>query len=437
MKRPFSIFAIFAVAFVSTPSRAQGLAKADAEALLAKEMTVLREAAGDSSLPKEMPKPIHEQILENEGKLSFAARALSLGDEIKMPFVVVVKDEPPLQDTLPLFISMHGGGADGKQPGPHTWEVNTREFQTQVQFSVGLYKPEGIYFIPRMADDRLGRWWHRHNQKAFDQVIDHAILHWNVDPNRIYLMGVSEGGYGTDILGPFMADRWAGANAMAAGVGLGNPPANLRNVAFRTDVGEKDMMFDRKPLAVAFHEELDRLHGLDPQGYSHSINVQEGRGHGLDYSQGIEWIVQHVRNPWPKKLVWINQVMHGLRRDRFYWIAMPEAPEKGDLRIDAAVGGQTITLEVSSLDAKNIDGNKTHGKGNVAESKRSPMAATRVDLLLSDSLLDLEKPVTVMANGKEVYKGLVERSAAAIKGALSNRPDPSSCPTAVLTITTP
>ncbi|MES2996006.1 MAG: hypothetical protein V4733_04260 [Verrucomicrobiota bacterium] len=354
-----------------------------------------------------------------------------------MPYAVVVKGGA--NQLLPLFICLHGGGQNADQPGPHTWPVNTREFQTQIQLAAAIYQPDGIYFIPRMADDRLGRWWHKHNQKAFDQVIDHAIVHWRTDPSRIYILGVSEGGYGTDILAPFMADRWAGANAMAAGVGLGNPPANLRNVAFRSDVGENDTMFDRKPLAVAFHKELDRLHAVDPDGYIHSIHIQPGRGHGLDYSQGIRWIAKHTRNPWPAKIVWINQPMDSVRRERFYWISLPRIPEKGDYRIDATAdrAKNTITLEVSSLAAGNTDGNRTHGKDNVAEAPRKRLSGMKMSILLNDALLNLDQPIRIICNGKSVFAGKVSRSATVIAEEFQKRPDPSACPTARVSFTTP
>lgn len=404
------------------------------EKLVAKEVL--------SPLSEEAPKPISQQIAEakeNGNQLQITAKALDLGDDIRMPFAVITRGDTAPENGRALYISMHGGGASPEQAGPHTWSVNSREFQTQIKFAIGMYPEEGIYFIPRMADDRKGRWWHKHNVVAFEKVIDHAIAHWGVNPNRVYLMGVSEGGYGTAILAPYMGDRLAGANAMAAGVGLANPPANLRNVAFRSDVGEKDTMFDRSPLAQDYHKELDRLRELDPQAYVHDINVQPGRSHGIDYSQGIAWISQHTRNPWPEKIVWVNQTFQGIRRDRFYWVAMPEAPETGDIRIDAAAdkSTNTITVDVATLDATNTDGNRTHGKAHVAEAARTPMSAAKISLLLNDALLDLDKPITVICNGEEVFNDKVERSAEVIENALEQRPDPTSCPTAVITITTP
>lgn len=428
------LFTVFLCSMISVRAADQTLSQEQANQQIKQSFELIAKENPSASLPGTRPAVLGPG--EPGKPPQIAVRKLALGEH-EMPYAVVVKgavDKP-----LPLFIAMHGGGQDPKQPGPHTWQVNTREFEAQIKFSVGLYQPDGIYFIPRMADDRLGRWWHKHNQKAFDQVIDTAILRWNADPNRVYLMGVSEGGYGTDILAPFMADRWAGANAMAAGVGLGNPPANLRNVAFRTDVGENDTMFDRRPMAVAFHQELDRLHAADPAGYAHSINVQPGRGHGIDYSKGIQWIATHTRNPWPEKIVWINQPMDGLRRERFYWVEMTGAPEKGDIRVDATAdrATNTVTLGVSTLVGDNTDGNRTHGKDNVAEAPRTPMTGAKVNLLLSDSLLDLDKPVTVVCNGKQVFSAKVPRSAAVISAALAKRPDPAACPTARVEITVP
>ncbi|MCU0785408.1 MAG: hypothetical protein MUF81_15420 [Verrucomicrobia bacterium] len=416
----------------------KGLTTAAADKFMAEQFAALQAATNTSALPVTLPEPIQSELASGN-KADLKSGRLDLGGELSMPFAVILRQTTNSAAKRPLFISMHGGGGSGKQPGPHTWDVNTREFKTQVTFAVKHYQPDGVYFVPRMADDRLGRWWHKHNQVAFDQVINHAILHWNVDPNRVYLMGVSEGGYGTDILAPFMADRFAGANAMAAGVGLGNPPANLRNLAFRTDVGETDYQFDRSPLAQKFHAELDRLQQLDPGGYVHSINLQAGRAHGIDYRQGILWITKYSRPPWPDRVVWVNQPLDGLRRERFYWVAIPAAPEKGDLRIDAAANrkNNTITIDIATLDGGNLDGNRTHGKDNVAEAHRTALGKTGVNLLLSDALLDLDKPVTVVANGKRVFNKKVARSARVIAAALAARPDPSACPTAIITVTTP
>jgi hypothetical protein len=430
------------ITLLSAVSNDEGLSKEAAAQMVTDKFAAPPVNEKKSDLPDKLPASIQAQMAEQKasGKnLEIKVGTLALGGEINMKFTVLLRETEATDKKRPLFIAMHGGGAFPDEPGPHTGKVNTSEFNAQIKLTIGAYKPDGVYFIPRMADDRLGRWWHKHNQVAFDRVIDHAIRHWNVDPNRVYILGISEGGYGTDILAPFMADRLAGANAMAAGVGLGNPPINLRNVAFRTDVGELDTHIGRRPMAEKFHAELDRFHQLDPDGYSHSINVQPGKGHGVDYRPGIQWIANYTRNPWPTKIIWVNQTMDGVRRTRFYWVAMPSAPEKGDVLIEAVANkaNNTVTIDVATLDLTNTDGNRTHGMDNVSEGKRTPMNNTKVDILLNDALLDLSKPVIVIANGKQVFSGFVPRRGEVITAALIDRSDPADCPTAKITVTTP
>jgi len=87
---------------------------------------------------------------------------------------------------------------------------------SQMRLTTNLWKSPGLYIIPRMADDREGRWYYGYNQIFIDRLIQQAILFKDADPDRIYLQGISEGGYTAFRLGSMMADRWAGSCAMAA-----------------------------------------------------------------------------------------------------------------------------------------------------------------------------------------------------------------------------
>jgi poly(3-hydroxybutyrate) depolymerase len=83
-----------------------------------------------------------------------------------------------------------------------------------MQLTAKVDKPAGLYLLPRMAAGRMGRWWHKHNIDIFTRMIRHAILFNEVDPNRVYIMGISQGGYGSCHLAPFLADLFAGAGPM-------------------------------------------------------------------------------------------------------------------------------------------------------------------------------------------------------------------------------
>ncbi len=421
-------------AFVMTAAVAEeGLSRDEAVAEIRAGIEAARAGEGSFDLPVELP----EEVAANQAPEIFRGE-LEIGDK-RMPYSILRKGTHNPEEPVNLYFCLHGGGKFPDAGGPHGSRANDREYAVQTRLAAGVYPGQGVFFVPRMADDRLGRWWHRHNQIAFDAVIDHAILHWNVSPDRVYLVGISEGGYGIGILAPWMGDRFAGANAMAAGVGLANPPANLRNLAFRTDVGEMDTVYERRPMAEAFHRELSRLQDADPGGYRHHLGVQKGRGHGIDYSQGIAWISGHVRRPWPERVVWVNQILDGGRRERFHWLSMPDVEGEDDLRIVATVDREKnrIVIEADRLDGRNTDDNRTHGMDDVAESGRTPLSGVRIDLLLSDELLDLDQPVLVSCNGGVVHEGTVPRSREVIRQAIASRPDPSACPVAILIIRIP
>jgi len=406
------------------------LSHAQAETLAKQVWSFYREGAEARSLLEEfgdLPPTMQELVERSENRrINIEPRTVQV-DEHVMPFTIIRRETRPVPESgRALFICMHGGGAHGPAQGPHAWPVNTREWQTQTQLAITRYPAEGLFFVPRMADDRLGRWWHRHNQVAFEKLIHHAIIHWGVDPNRIYILGISEGGYGTHILAPFMPDRFAGANAMAAGVGLGNPPENLRNLPLRTDVGENDTMFERAPLAIAYHQRLDELKKDDANGYTHSINVQPGRGHGIDYRPGVAWIAQHTRNAYPEKIVWISRPLHNQRREHYYWIGLQGDNLDGNIRIVAEVDANENTVHVTAeqLHYEGGGGYETHAtRGTLADT--TPLKNATLRIMLNDRMLDLDKPVKIICNDKVVHEGLVHRNAKDLVETLLERGDPT------------
>ncbi len=306
--------------------------------------------------------------------------------DFNVPYVLLNRtgDEAPAGERR-LFICLHGGGQNASADGPHSWGVNTREHQAQVSLASRVYAPGGVYVIPRMGDDRIGRWWHADHIDFIEGAMDQAVQAWGVHPDRVYLLGVSEGAYGTAVLAPWFADRLAGALVMAGGVSVGNPPANLRNVAYRTDVGEGDTAFDRVSMARAYHEALDALRVADPDGYTHAINVQAGRGHGIDYAPGIQWLVQHERDADPDRVVWVRTPVAGRLRDRSYWLAVEDhTPDAGVVRLVAErdPATRTITLDAHRL-ATHPGGYPTH-VGEVDASTPEPLSGVTLTVDLPE-----------------------------------------------------
>jgi hypothetical protein len=304
-------------------------------------------------------------------------------------------EAPP--DGHSLWISMHGGG------GAPT-AVNDRQWQNQGR----LYEPaEGIYVAPRAPTDTWNLWHESHIDPMFQQLIELYVAARGVNPNRIYLLGYSAGGDGVWQLAPRMADRFAAA-AMMAGHPNEATLLSLRNLPFAIFMGAEDAAYNRNQVARQRATELERLAQQDPGGYPHLVRIYEGLGHwmkGKD-AEALPWMAGFERDPWPRRIVWQqDDVVHR----RFYWLRIPEAttiPDRATLV--ASVSGQTISLEGQVPDA--------------------------FCLRLSDRLLDLDAPILVRVNNKEMFSGRVQRQAAIILDSLLERADPAAAATAMLCV---
>ncbi len=298
-----------------------------------------------------------------------------------------------------LWISMHGGG--GAPP-----QVNDQQWRNQIR----LYTPEeGIYIAPRAPSDTWNLWHRSEIDALFDHLIESAVVAWGVDPNRVYLLGYSAGGDGVYQLAPRTADRYAAASMMA-----GHPndasPLGLRNLPFAIYMGGKDAAFNRNTVAQQWGDRLAELQKLDPAGYPHRLTIYPEDGHwmGGKDAEALPWMAGHTRNPWPATVVWHQgNTVH----DRFYWLAVDRAQAAKGQTIRATVEGQTITIESEDVQ--------------------------QIELLLSDELLDLDKPVTIIVNGKTVHEGAIPRTEQAIQRSLELRPDPTMIATATIIIELP
>jgi dienelactone hydrolase len=304
-------------------------------------------------------------------------------------------EEPP--GGRSLWISLHGGGAVPQA-------VNNEQWLNQIR----LYEPpEGVYVAPRAPTDTWNLWHEGHIDPMFQRLIENYVAVRGVNPDKVYLLGYSAGGDGVWQLAPRMADRFAAA-AMMAGHPNGASLEGLRNLPFAIFMGENDGAYDRNKVAIEKTVELDRLKQADPGGYIHLSRIYQGLGHWMNGkdAEALPWMAKLRRNPWPKKIVWVqDDVIH----DRFYWLKIPDkAAAKAGQKIIATVDGQTIRLA-----------------GEIPKG---------MTLLLSDALLDLDEPVSVVVNEKPVSTAKLPRTAATIRQCLEERLDPSAAATALFVV---
>ncbi len=289
-----------------------------------------------------------------------------------------------------LYISMHGGG------GAPT-RVNDQQWNNQIQ----LYVPkEGWYVAPRAPSDTWNLWHEWHIDELFSRLIEDMVALKGVDPNRVYLMGYSAGGDGVYQLAPRLADRF-GAATMMAGHPNDATADGLCNLPFRIYMGGKDAAYKRNEVAAQWGEKLAKLQ--KEQGcYEHKVTIYPEMGHWMKKkdAEAVPWMATKTRKAWPQKVIWGKS---GKRSERFYWLG----GKPKDVVI-ASVKGQEIVIK---------------GAGK-----------TPLTLFLNDKLLDLDEPVKVFLDDKEVYNGKLARTQEAIQQSFKQRLDPEMAATAIISL---
>ena len=315
-----------------------------------------------------------------------------------MPYYFVKKGECP-DGGYPLFLYMHGSGD------------KEREWETGYRICNSFADAPSLYFIPQIPNGygELYRWAIQSKQWAWEKLLRLAFLNENVDANRVYFFGISEGGYGSQRLASFYADYLAGAGPMAGGEPLKNAPMeNLANIAFSLRTGEKDYGFARNYMTYTAAMTIDSLRKIHPEYYNFFIELIPGMGHGINYDKTTPWLSKHKRNPHPKYFYWEDYDMYGRHRTGFYNIKVNETSRNNDEErtcYEMHIEDNTVNLTV-----KNVVYTTTQSIYNIPmifSKEYSPATKGNVTIFLNEELFDLTKPVRVIVNGKEAYNDIV------------------------------
>lgn len=317
-----------------------------------------------------------------------------------LPFYWGTKGAARPDGGWPLFLYIHGSG-----PKDAEWAAG---------LALGRMFDDApsLYFIPQIPNEgSYYRWWQRAKQFAWERLLRLSLASGRVDPDRLYLFGISEGGYGSQRLASFYADYLAAAGPMAGGEPLRNaPPENCANIAFSLRTGADDYMFARNQLTHYAGELFDSLQRQAPGQYVHRVELMPGCGHGIDYRPTPPWLRQHVRNPYPRSFVWEDFALDGRRRAGFYNLVVERRPDESPdarTRYDLRIEGNDIHLTARRVDYEVTSRDSVWGIEIGLVKHYTPVAGGRVTVYLNDELVDLNRPVALHVNGRCVFRGKV------------------------------
>ena len=152
-------------------------------------------------------------------------------DGKKAEYVLFIPHDYKSEKAFPLILFLHGAGETGKDG----------KKQSEVGLGPAIKKQEKSFPFIAVFPQSQKRTWQAESldaQRALD-ILSEVRKKYNVDDKRIYLSGLSMGGYGTWSLATKYPDRWAAIVPICGG---GDPKqaAKLKDIPCWCFHGDKD-----------------------------------------------------------------------------------------------------------------------------------------------------------------------------------------------------
>lgn len=240
-------------------------------------------------------------------------------------------------------------------------------------------------------------WWTLPSEAFVFALLDDVTSRYNIDPNRIFLSGMSDGGTGTFVFGAHRGDRFAGVAPMAAGFGLfdflqnfvATPVYYIHNV-------------DDQVMPIALGRKIVKTlteDGVDVTFRESTEEKPEVGNHFFPASELpalITWLDGKTRNSYPKRLDYLRDAPH---LGRYFWSDIVDAPG-----LDA--------IDWSDPDFTTKPHKFAEFKAEITEGRIDVTTKNVVAfrILLNDELVNLDKPVEIYTNGVLSFSGKIVRS---------------------------
>ncbi len=284
-----------------------------------------------------------------------------------------------------LVVCLHGAGFTG--------DAYLERWQTRL----------GENYILACPTLMNGTWWTREAEELVIATIRLVETRYRIDPDRIFLTGMSNGGIGAYLIGMHHAPRFAGIAPMAGGLDDVLLPLleNLRYTPVYIIHGARDQVMPVQ-LSRAIAGELQRL-GIPHVYREHARVHPQAGGHFFPREEVpdlVAWFDRTRRTPVPARVTVVRDASHLIA---FNWV-----------RIDATARIASFTDQLTdNRDDALVNSLYAKVEARLAAPNRIEVQTERVrryTLFLNDTLVDFGKPITVVTNGRISYEGPVTPS---------------------------
>ena len=278
---------------------------------------------------------------------------------------------------------------------------------------------EQIYVVPYSWSD--APWWSNDQVLNLWTIVDNLKRTYNIDENRVVVAGVSDGGTGAYYIGMRDTTPYAsflplnGFIMVVANRDIDDGatfPNNLRNKPMFVVNGGRDRLYPTS--------EVEPFVNHLRTGVKIDYHPQPEAGHNTAWWPELKdrfekFVADHPRDPHPATLTW---EMLNPEHNRAHWLiidqlgAQPgDAKQLPDLNLmkdpDVPPGSNAPVFPL-------FDRSKPTGRVDLTRESNKIEAATKgvaaFTLLLSPDKFEFDQPVKVVANGRTVFDGRVERN---------------------------
>ena len=284
-----------------------------------------------------------------------------------------------------LIVCLHGAGFTG--------EAYLERWQARLGEDYVLACPT----IP------MGAWFTRDAEELVLVTIRSVQRRYHVDPDRIFLTGMSNGGIGAWVIGMHDAPLFAGIAPMASGLDNVLMPflANLRSTPIYIIHGAKDQVMPVE-LSRTITEELTRL-GYPFVYREHDREHPMAGGHYFpmeELPELVTWLNAQRRNPLPTNVTVVREASHF---QPFGWVRIDATNAIAAFSEDLVSKRDYLInrREYARLDVSIVAPNRIEVRAERVQ---------RYSLFLNEQLVDSTKPLVVLTNGQVSFDGLVTPS---------------------------
>lgn len=329
-------------------------------------------------------------------------------NSVEHPYTILVPNSYDPDTAYQVRVFLHGGVARPAWESGGSW---WRNYDARK-------RDDAIAVFPASWSESI--WWSASQVENLSGILDRLKRTYNVDENRVYMFGISDGGSGAYFHAFRAATPWAAFLPFIAHPAvMGNPRlvgdehmfvANLTNRRFYIVNGEIDRLYpvlSVEPFVALFRQAGTQVVFRPQAGSGHNMRWWPSEAAAID-----AFIEASPRRPLPNRLTWETERTD--RSNRHHWLVITEL---------GAADGQSVLDDFNELPQTNgevLAFFRSHPSGRVEVTHRNNTVTVRTEgvrrykLLLSPDQFDFDRPIRVITNGRESFNGVVARDVATL-----------------------